>query len=161
MNYDKFIEEYLSKSLIKKQEVGFDQINKMVKQANKELNTCVTILEISSELSYTSAYSAMLYAGRALMLLKGYRAVGVNKHKTVVEFIGAYVGENYKILIEKFDSMRKKRNLLTYEPWRLSISKTDLKNVVKSAKEFVFFIMDKVKEENPHIKGVRSQHLTK
>ena len=151
MNYDKFIEEYLSKSLIKKQEVGFDQINKMVKQANKELNTCVKILQISSELSYTSAYSAMLYAGRALMFLKGYRATGVNKHKTVVEFIGAYVGENYKILIEKFDNMRKKRNLLTYEPWRLNISKTDLKNALKSAKEFVSFIMDKVKEENPQI----------
>lgn len=41
MSYDKFVEEYLSKSLIKKQEAGFDQINKMIKQANKELNTCV------------------------------------------------------------------------------------------------------------------------
>ena len=60
MSYDKFIEEYLSKSFIKKQEVGFDQINRMVKQANKELNTCVKILEMSSELSYTSAYSAIL-----------------------------------------------------------------------------------------------------
>jgi len=151
MSYDKFVEEYLSKSLIKKQEVGFDQIDKMIKQANKELNTCIKILEISSELSYTSAYSAMLYAGRALMLLKGYRAIGVNKHKTVVEFIGVYVGEDYKILMEKFDNMRKKRNLLTYEPWRLNISKTDAENAIKLAKEFVFFIMDKVKEENPQI----------
>ncbi|MCK4244048.1 MAG: HEPN domain-containing protein [Candidatus Omnitrophica bacterium] len=109
------------------------------------------ILEISSELSYTSAYSAMLYAGRALMLLKGYRPIGVNKHKTVVEFIGAYVGENYKILIEKFDNMRKKRNLLTYEPWRLNVSKTDTENALKSAREFVSFIRDKVKEENPQI----------
>jgi len=149
MNYDKFIEEYLSKSFIKKQEVGFDQINKMVKQANKELNTCVKILEMSSELSYTSAYSAMLYTGRALMLLKGYRAIGVNKHKTIVEFIGVYVGEEEKILMEKFDNMRKKRNLLTYEPWRLNISKTDAENALKSAREFVSFIMDKIKEENP------------
>ncbi|HCG76583.1 MAG: hypothetical protein COZ37_04730 [bacterium (Candidatus Ratteibacteria) CG_4_10_14_3_um_filter_41_18] len=151
MSYDKFIEEYLSKSFIKKQEVGFDQINKMVKQANKELNTCVKILEMSSELSYTSAYSAMLYTGRALMLLKGYRAIGVNKHKTIVEFIGVYVGEEEKILMEKFDNMRKKRNLLTYEPWRLNISKTDAENALKSAREFVSFIMDKIKEENPQI----------
>lgn len=151
MSYDKFIEEYLSKSLIKKQEVGFDQIDKLIKQADKELNTCVKILEISSELSYTSAYSAMLYAGRALMLLKGYRAIGVNKHKTVVEFIGACVGEDYKILIEKFDNMRKKRNLLTYEPWRLNISKTDAENALKSAREFVSFIANKIKEENPQI----------
>ena len=149
MVYKKFIEEYLSKSLITRQQVGFDQINKLIRQANKELNTCIKILNISSELSYTSAYSSMLYAARALMLLKGYRAIGINKHKTVVEFIGVCVGEEYKILIEKFDNMRKKRNLLTYEPWKLHISKTDIKNALKSAKEFVALIKDKIKAENP------------
>lgn len=149
MTYEKFIQEYLSRSLIKRQQVGFDQINKMIKQAKKELNTCIKISDISSELSYTSAYSAMLYTARALMLLKGYRAVGINKHKTVVEFIGACVDEKYRVLIEKFDNMRKKRNLLTYEPWKLHISKTDTKNALKSAEEFVMLIKNKIKKENP------------
>ncbi len=149
MIYKRFIEEYSAKSLIGKQQTGFDQINKLIKQANKELNTCVKILDVSSELSYTCAYSAMLYTARALMLLKGYRAIGINKHKTVIEFIGICVNEEYKTLIEKFDNMRKKRNLLTYEPWRLNISKTDTKNAIKSAEEFVTLIINKIKAENP------------
>ncbi len=149
MTYKRFTEQYLAKSLIKRQQVGFDQINKLIKQAKKELSTSVKILDVTSELSYTCAYSAMLYAARALMLLNGYRAVGINKHKTVVEFIGACIGEEYKILIEKFDNMRKRRNLLTYEPWKLSISKTDTKNAVKSAEEFIALIINKIKAENP------------
>ena len=149
MTYKKFIEEYLSKSLIMRQQIGFDQIDKLIRQSNKELSTGIKILEVSSELSYTCAYSAMLYAARALMLLKGYRAIGINKHKTVVEFIGACISEDYKTLIKKFDNMRKRRNLLTYEPWRLNISKTDAKNAIKSAEEFLSFIVDKIKKENP------------
>lgn len=45
--------------------------------------------------------------------------------------------------------MRKKRNLLTYEPWKLHISKTDAKNALKSAEEFVALIKNKIKAENP------------
>lgn len=66
-----------------------------------------------------------------------------------MEFIGACIGEDYKILLEKFDNMRKKRNLLTYEPWKLNISKTDTKNAIKSAEEFISLIMNEIKEENP------------
>lgn len=149
MIYKKVIEEYLSKSLIKKQQAGFDQINKLIKQTNKELNTSIKISNLSSELAYTCAYSAMLYAARALMLLKGYRAIGINRHKTVVEFIRVCVDKDYSILIEKFDNMRKKRNLLTYEPWKLNISKTDTKNALKSSKEFVALIINKIKAEDP------------
>lgn len=149
MSYKKFTEEYLSKSLLEKQKSGFDQINKLIRQANRELDACIKILNVSSELSYTCAYSAMLYAARALMLLKGYRAIGINKHKTAVEFISAYLGDEYKILMQKFDNMRKKRNLLTYEPWNLNISNTDTNNALKSAKEFVALIADKIKTENP------------
>ena len=149
MTYDKFIEQYLSNSFITEQKSGFDQINKLMKQARKELDICRKILGINQELAYTCAYSAMLYSARALMLLKGYRPIGINQHKTVVEFIGASVGEDYKVLIQKFDNMRKRRNLLTYEPWKLNISMTDTKNAIKSAEEFTSLITDKIKEQDP------------
>jgi len=149
MIYKKFIDEYLSKSLIKEQKSGLDQINNLIKHANRDLITCVKILEITPELSYTCSYSAMLYAARALMLLKGYRPVGINQHKTVVDFIGVCIGEEYKVLIQKFDNMRRNRNMLTYEPWRLNISETDTKTAIKSAEEFVSIITNKIKEQDP------------
>lgn len=149
MIYKKFTEEYLAKSLIKKQGVGFDQINKLIGQANQELDVCKRILSISLKVSYTSAYTAMLYAARALMLLKGYRPIGNNQHKTVIEFVGMCVGENYRVLMQKFDTMRKKRNLLMYEPWKLNISETDAKNAIKSADEFILLIKTQIKAEDP------------
>jgi len=149
MIYKKFIDEYLSKSLIKKQKSGFDQINNLIKHANRDLSACVKILDIAPELSYTCSYTAMLYAARALMFLKGYRPAGMNQHKTVVDFIGACIGEEYKVLIQKFDNMRKNRNMLTYEPWELNISSTDTKNAIKSAQEFVSIITKKIREHDP------------
>ncbi len=97
MEYRGFIEEYLSKSLLQKIRGGDDQIVKLVKRAYKELNTGSKILNIDSEVSYTCAYNAMLCAGRALILWKGYRPLGANQHKTVVEFIGAYAGEEFNV----------------------------------------------------------------
>ena len=149
MTYDKFAEQYLANSFIIKQRSGFDQIKKLMTQARKELDACIKILDINQALAYTCAYSAMLYSARALMLLKGYRPVGINQHKTVVEFIGACVGEDYKVLIQKFDNMRKKRNLLTYEPWKLNISMTHTKNAIKSAEEFISLITIKIKAQDP------------
>ncbi|MEK6715617.1 MAG: hypothetical protein AABY43_06195 [Candidatus Omnitrophota bacterium] len=149
MTYSRFIEEYLSKGLIKRQRVGLDQINKLIQQSRQELNDGIKILGISPKVSYTCVYNAMLYAARAMMLLNGFRPIGFNQHKTVIEFAGAYIGDNYKVLFQKFDTMRKKRNLLMYEPWKLDISGTDTKNAIKSAEDFLSLIMRKIKEENP------------
>ena len=62
MSYSRFIEEYLSKLLIKRQRVGHDQIKKLIKQANQELSAGIKILDISKKVSYTCAYNTMLYA---------------------------------------------------------------------------------------------------
>jgi len=149
MDYNKFIQDYLSNQLIKKQSVGFDQINSLIAQAKQELKDCNNILEISAKVAYQSAYTAMLYAARALMLLAGYRPVGVNQHKTVIEFTSACAEPKYRDLIKRFDLMRKKRNLLMYEPWEVNVSPADSRDAVKTATEFIEFIIAKIKKDNP------------
>lgn len=149
MGFDNFIKDYLSKSLISKQQVGFDQINSLIKQAYCELASCRKILKISHQVAFTCAYTAMLYAARALMLLRGYRPATKNQHKTVVEFIGAFMGADYKVLIQKFDRMRVKRNLVMYEPWEVNISRTDTEGAIKSAEEFTSLIIGFIKKEDP------------
>lgn len=49
MDYNKFIEDYLSRGLIKKQPVGFDQINSFIAQSKRELKDCNNILDISAK----------------------------------------------------------------------------------------------------------------
>jgi uncharacterized protein (UPF0332 family) len=149
MDYNKFIKDYLSRGLIKKQPVGFDQINSFIIQSKQELKDCNNILEISAKVAYSSAYTAMLYAARALMLLAGYRPAGVNQHKTVIEFVGVCAKDEYRDLIKKFDLMRKKRNLLMYEPWEVNVSPADSRNALNTAAEFIEFIIAKIKKDNP------------
>lgn len=149
MNLDSFVKEYTANSLITKQGVEFDQINNLIDQAGNELAVCKKILEISPQVAFTCAYTAMLYAARAFMLLKGYRPIRNNQHRTVIVFIDVCVGRDYKILIQKFDNMRQKRNLVMYEPWGINISKTDTQNAIKSAEELIGLMIDRIKKEDP------------
>ena len=90
----------------------------------------------------------MLRAGRAYMLLKGFRPSDGFQHKTVVEFMDYSLGETYKNIISKFDRMRRKRNIFTYEI-DVSISLTEANNALETATKFVDLIKDIIKKENP------------
>lgn len=148
---DKFIKEYLDKGLLKRQKVGFDQINKLVFRAKKDLQSAQLMLESDPELAYNCAYSAMLHCGRAFVFMKGFRPATNFQHKTVVEFAKRALSEDYKILVDKFDHMRKNRNLFMYEPWKINISGTDAHNALKSANDFIEAIKQIIKQENPQV----------
>jgi uncharacterized protein (UPF0332 family) len=90
----------------------------------------------------------MLRAGRAFMLFKGFRPVDGYQHKTVVEFMAQCLGEEYKSIAERFDRMRRKRNIFTYEI-DISISYTEAEGAFDTATKFVNLIKVIIKEENP------------
>jgi len=148
VTYKKFIDEYLNKGLLKRQKSNFGMIEKLVLRAHKDLKTAKAILNIDEGIAYTIAYVAMLHAGRALMLLKGLRPADGSQHKTVVEFMGYLLGKEFKAIVERFDKMRKKRNIFTYEV-RISISKIEAENALSTAMKFVNLIEDIIKKENP------------
>ncbi len=150
MSYEKFIKEYLIKGMIKKQKTNFNALEKLVNRATKELEVAKINLNIDEGTAYTLPYTAMLHAGRAFMLLKGYRPSNGYQHKTVVDFTEIAFGPKYKILIQHFDKMRRKRNLFIYE-LSISISQTEVKNALKTAKQFVNLTMTTIKEENPQV----------
>ena len=58
------------------------------------------------------------------MLLKGFRPVDGYQHKTVVEFMSYCLGKELKDVVDRFDRMRRKRNIFTYEI-DISISRTE------------------------------------
>ena len=148
MTYEKFIDEYLSRGLLKKQESDFGAIKKLVLRARKDLKTAKANLEIDEGIAYTIAYLAMLRTGRALMLSKGLRPADGYQHKTVVEFVGHFLGNEFRAIVERFDAMRKKRNVFTYDV-SISISKTEANNALETAVKFVDSIESVIKKENP------------
>jgi uncharacterized protein (UPF0332 family) len=148
MTYDKFMKEYLAKGLIKKQRCDFKSVEKLVLRSRKDIKAAKANLDIDEGIAYTVAYLAMLRAGRALMLLRGFRPADGYQHKTVVEFISHCLGKESAMIVNRFDQMRRKRNIFTYDV-AVSISKTEANNALNTAVEFVEIIENFIKNEHP------------
>ena len=150
MAYEKFIEEYLNNGLLNRQAPNFLAVEKLINRSAKELNAAEANLNIDEGIAYTVAYLAMLHAGRAFMLLKGFRPSDGYQHKTVIEFMSQALGAEYKNIVERFDRIRRKRNIFTYEV-DISISKTEADSALKTAVKFVDLIKETVKKESPQV----------
>lgn len=148
MSLEKFIEEYLGKGLLQKQKSDSRAVEKLVIRSNKDLKTAKANLSIDEGIAYTVAYLAMLRAGRAYMLLKGFRPADGYQHKTVVEFMGQCLGSEYRQIVDRFDRMRRKRNIFTYEV-DISISKTEADGALNAAVGFVELIKERLRKEDP------------
>jgi uncharacterized protein (UPF0332 family) len=148
MIYEKFTEEYLRKGLLKKQKPSFSAVEKLIMRSAKDLKTAKANLTIDEGIAYSVAYLAMLRAGRAYMLLKGYRPADGCQHKTVVGFISCVLSKEYKDMVERFDRMRRKRNIFTYEI-DIVISRTEADSAFETAVKFVDLIKEAIKENNP------------
>jgi uncharacterized protein (UPF0332 family) len=148
MTYEEFIEDYLRRGLLKKQRSDFRTIEKLILRAGKDIKAAKANLNIDEGIAYTISYLAMLHAARALMLLKGLRPSDGYQHRTVVEFMFHFLGEEIKSVVERFDKMRRKRNIFTYEV-TVSISKTEAENALNTAVQFVNLIKGIIKKESP------------
>jgi uncharacterized protein (UPF0332 family) len=148
MTFREFAEEYLRSGLLREQGSDLKAVQRLILRANKDLETAKANLEIDEGTAYSVAYMAMLRAGRAFMLLQGYRPALRNQHKTVVEFMAYFIGEQSRRLVSHFDRMRRKRNDFTYEA-DVTISLTEAQNALEDATEFVTLVKDMIKKENP------------
>jgi len=148
MTYEKFLEEFLAKGLLKKQKSDLRTVEKLLLRAYKDLKTAKANLDIDEGIAYTVAYLAMLHAGRAFILLKGFRPADGYQHKTVVEFMSHFLGKEFKLIVEQFDRMRRKRNIFTYEI-DISISKSEAISALKTAEKFVDLVKEIIQKASP------------
>lgn len=151
MIFDTFIKDYTRRGLIKKQEKNLKAVENLISRSYKEIKIAEANIKIDEGTAFTVAYTAMLHAGRALMLFKGYRPDDGYQHKTVVDFASITLGENYKKLLQHFDKMRRKRNIFTYEV-SISISETEVTNALKSAADFIKAVCTIIETEDPQHK---------
>jgi len=151
MTFNAFIEKYQRQKLIKKQKSSFRGIEKLIKRASEEIDIARANVPIDEGTAFTIAYTSMLHAGRALMLIKGFRPNNGYQHKTVVDFAAIVLGDEFKTLTEHFERMRRKRNLFIYE-MSISISSIEVEKALKSASKFISAIKDIIEKENPQYK---------
>ena len=148
MNY----QEFVKRGLLKPEKIGFDQINRIINRANRNLKSAKTLIKDGDEEGgFRFAYEAMLLAGRSLVFSFGLRPRAIGSHKIVVDFVEKILGKEYKILTQKFNKMRKERNYLIYGIG-LTISKTEAENAIKTAEKFIEKIKQVIQKKNPQRK---------
>jgi len=151
MSFETFVTKAIKQGLIKEQEINFSSIQKMISRSYEEIRAAKANMKIDQGIAFTVAYTSMLHAGRALMLSKGYRPSDGYQHKTVVDFTANLLGEKYKTITQRFDSMRRKRNIFTYEV-SISFSETEVNSALKSAESFIQTVRDIIESEDPQHK---------
>lgn len=135
---------------IAKQRAGIIQIEALLKEALIDLDEAKKTLHIADRATYLLAYNAILKAGRAFLLLHGYRPIDGAQHKTVVEMTSSFFGGKYSSLINHFETMRRKRNDMTYEAGIL-LSPTESETALHDASMLVKKILYEVKLRNPQL----------
>ena len=143
-------ESYLKKGLLKQQRVNFKQIEKQIARARKDLETAQSVLAKDPEWAATIAYHAMLRSGRALLFSKGVLPADGGQHKTVVELTQHVLGKEYSTLVERFEKMRRKRNIFFYESDPFG-TLTEAENALKAASQLVQIILETIRKENPQL----------
>lgn len=147
---DKLISKLETEGKIRKQKAGIVQIEALLRQAILDMEEAKKILHLAQRATYLLAYMAMLKAGRALLLLKGYVPDDGAQHKTVVEMTAAILGDKYKDITAQFETMRRKRNEMTYGAGAL-LSKSEAEKAFSDAIALIQKILAEAKALNPQL----------
>ena len=135
-----------STGLLERVNPDLGKVKSAIERAQRDLLTAKANLEIDPEWAYAISYHAMLRAGRALMLYFEYRPKGKDQHRTVEEFCSRVLREEYRILINRFHRMRRKRHKFVYEV-EVPISKSEARESIDSARKLVAGIYLIMKEK--------------
>lgn len=144
MSYGRFLRD----RLVKKVKPDFRQITAQLRRARKDLATAASVANVDPTWSYTIVYHAMIRAGRALMYAKGYLPTATRSHKTIVEFTGRVLGEEYEHLVSRFNRMRRRRHDFIYDSVN-NISGHEVKSSIETAVELIKTITAYINKENP------------
>ena len=140
------LDELLRNRIIRRTAPDKNSALTSLKRATRDIDTS-KILIASGKLDWSLAvsYNAMLTAGRALMLYKGYRPSSTEGHLAVVQFLTATVGtKQTDRMILIMDGMRKKRHRIVYEEMDI-VSASEAEQAVKWAEEFVSMITNMIR----------------
>jgi uncharacterized protein (UPF0332 family) len=136
MDYRETAEDLLKEGLIKKCPVDEKAILNLIKRARKDIQTARRNLSEDADCAYSYAYNSMLRSGLALMLAEGFRPEVKDKHLTVVKFVYIALGKEFKGLLNDYDSMRRKRHRLVYEP-DIPCSQEEARQAIQCAINFI------------------------
>ncbi len=104
--------------------------------AQRDIFAAKKMVANSYDWGFNIAYNAMLQAARALMLSKGYRAIGGDQHVTVIDFAKTALPAEFTNTLSFMNRMRRKRHKTVYDTAGL-VSSKEAANAVETAENFL------------------------
>jgi len=143
-------EELREKGLLDDVQPNFSQVGALLGRAQKDLATARATASIDREWAYAIAYQAMFRAARAAVYAEGLRPRGRDQQRTVVRLIGELLGEEGRGLVNAFDRMRRRWQLILEEPGQ-PISRYEVEGAIKDAQLFTERILEVTRARNPQL----------
>jgi len=150
MNLENYLNGLVREGLLKKEEIGLDQVRAYLKKSRKNLIAAKKILAIDEGIAYTTAYTGMLQLARALVYLNGHRPSDGEQHKTTIDVASKILGHDFVNLIYRFNKMRIKRHKFIYEG--TFIYKEEATNAIKAAYIFYNKVKQHLEKTDPQLK---------
>jgi|SRR3989339_170564 len=147
---DKLISRLEKEGRLRRQNAGYVQVEALLRQAIMDLEEARKVRDLAERATYVMVYMAMLKAGRALLLWKGYVPDDGAQHRTVVEVTGLVLGKKFQDIVNHFERMRRKRNEMTYEAGTL-VTKSEARKAFSDAILLIDQILKAVRRTNPQM----------
>lgn len=134
----------MDKGELRLKRVSPKEVDGVLAKARKLIKAAVIMMaEDIDEAAFKEAYDAMILASRALMFSLGYKPRTMGSHAITIKFLELYFGREMASLITRFKRMKEKRNYLIYGT-SLMISKTEARNAIKSARDFLDIVEEEI-----------------
>ena len=135
------IEELEREGQIRKIPVDQRNIEKSLEIAQRDIESAKFILVNNNDWAYCIAYNAMQQSLRAFMFSRGYRPSSESHHVAAIRFAALFFEER---LVNKIDSIRRKRSTSTYDQTG-TISDREAESAIATAERVLRMVEEKTR----------------
>ncbi len=107
------LQDWVRDGWVSRHKSSREEIQRLLALADRDLATCATE-GLATDWRFAIAYNAALQSATAALAAAGYRASHEAHHRRVIESLALTIGAT-RGLVRRFDALRKKRNISSYE----------------------------------------------
>lgn len=143
-------EDLRERGLVEDVKPNLSAVSALVARASKDLATARANASIDREWAYAIAYQGMLRAARAMVAAEGIRARGRDQQRTVVALAGVILGSEARPLVNAFDRMRRRWQVIMEEAGQ-PVSRYEVEGAIKDAQRFIERAVEWTRTRNPQM----------
>jgi len=143
-------EDLREKGLVEDVKPNFSTVSALIARALKDLATARANASIDREWAYAIAYQGMLRAAKGMVASEGLRPRGRDQQRTVVTLVGAILGDDARPLVNAFDRMRRRWQVIVDEVGQ-PVSRYEVEGAIKDAQRFIERTVESTRTRNPQM----------